>query len=64
MRKILDLSPSELKKTVSELPAGIKSSLKTMVATMITNGTFDSMNKIKILDEIFDTQMAQTLFNA
>jgi len=64
LRKILDLSPSELKKVVSELPSGIKNSLKTMVATMITNGTFDSMNKIKVLDELLDTQMAQTLFNA
>ena len=64
IRKILDLSPNELKKTVEGLPKGVKDSLKTMVATMITNGSFDSMNKIKILDEVLDTQMAQTLFNA
>jgi len=64
IRKILDLSPRELENTVKGLPKGIKDSLKTMVATMITNGTFDSMNKIKILDELLDTQMAQTLFNA
>ena len=64
IRKILDLSPNELKKTVEGLPKGVKDSLKTMVATMITNGSFDSMNKIKILDEALDTQMAQTLFNA
>ena len=64
IRKILDLSPNELKKTVEGLPKGVRDSLKTMVATMITNGSFDSMNKIKILDELLDTQMAQTLFNA
>ena len=64
IRKILDLSPNEIKKIVPELPKGVRDSLKTMVATMITNGSFDSMNKIKILDEIFDTQMALTLFNA
>ncbi len=64
IRKILDLSPAELKKTVEGLPKGVKDSLKTMVATMITSGSFDSMNKIKILDELLDTQMAQTLFNA
>jgi len=64
IRKILDLSPSELKKTVEGLPKGVKDSLKTMVSTMITSGSFDSMNKIKILDELLDTQMAQTLFNA
>ena len=64
IRKILDLSPNELKKTVETLPKGVRDSLKTMVSTMIANGSFDSMNKIKILDEILDTQMAQTLFNA
>ena len=64
IRKILDLSPNELRKVVSELPKGVRDSLKTMVATMITNGTFDSMNKIKVLDELLDTQMAQMLFNA
>lgn len=64
IRKILDLSPNELKKVVSELPKGVRDSLKTMVSTMVTNGSFDSMNKIKILDEVLDTQMAQTLFNA
>ena len=64
IRNILDLSPNEIKKIVPELPRGVRDSLKTMVATMITNGSFDSMNKIKILDEIFDTQMALTLFNA
>ena len=55
---------AELKKAVEGLPKGVKDSLKTMVATMITSGSFDSMNKIKILDELLDTQMAQTLFNA
>ena len=64
IRKILDLSPSELKKTVEGLPKGVKDSLKTMVSTMITNGSFDSMNKIRVLDEILETQMAQTLFDA
>lgn len=64
IRKILDLSPNEFKKTVETLPKGVRDSLKTMVSTMIANGSFDSMNKIKILDEILDTQMAQTLFNA
>lgn len=64
IREILNLSPNELKKAVEGLPKGVKDSLKTMVATMITSGSFDSMNKIKILDELLDTQMAQTLFNA
>ena len=64
LRKVLDLSPSELKKTVSGFPKGVKDSLKTMVATMVSNGTFDSVNKIKVLDEVLETQMFQTLFNA
>ena len=64
LRKILDLSPSAIKKTVESLPKGAKESLKTIVSTAVSNGTFDSMNKIKVFDEIFETEMLQTLFSA
>lgn len=64
LRKVLDMSPEQIKKTVSALPKGAKESLKTIVSTSITNGTFDSVNKIRAFDEVFETQMAQMLFNA
>ena len=63
LRRMLDMSPSEIKKVVPTLPAGVRESLKTTVSTAITNGTLDSINRIKAFDEVFDTQMFQTLFD-
>ena len=64
LRDILQMSPAEIKKAVATLPKGAKDALKTLVATSISNGTFDSVNRIKAFDEVFDTQMFQTLFDA
>ena len=64
LRQILDLSPAEIKKVVTTLPKGARDSLKTIVSTSISNGTFDSINKIKVFDELFETEMLQTLFGA
>lgn len=64
LRKILDMSPNEIKKVVETLPQGAKESLKMIASTAVHNGTFDSLNKIKVLDELLDTKMAQALFDA
>ena len=64
LRKILDMSPNEIKKVVETLPQGAKESLKMIVSTAVHNGTFDSLNKIKVLDELLDTKMTQALFDA
>ena len=64
LRKIFDMSVSEIKKVVAGLPSGARDSLKTMVSTAVTNGTLDSINKIKAFDELFETDMFQTLFDA
>lgn len=60
---ILNLPVEDLKRVVSELPKGVKDSIKTLSATMINNGTFDSINKIRALDEIFETNMLQLLLD-
>lgn len=57
LRDIIMLSPKEIKKIVPTLPEGVKESLKSMASTMIDNGTLDSVARIKVLDELFDTNM-------
>lgn len=44
---------SELKK----LPIGLKESVCTLAAEKIADGSFDSINKIKAMDEIFGTEL-------
>lgn len=54
---MLKLSPSAMKKAVEALPDGAKESLKVIVSKRIQSGQFDSTQRVKILDEIFGTNM-------
>ena len=54
---LVDLSPNNMKATILTLPEGAKESIKSLASKMISNGTLDSVQKIKILDEIFDTEL-------
>lgn len=56
LKDILKLSPSQMKNVIESLPVGAKESIKNIASTEISKGTLDSVHKIKILDEIFDTK--------
>lgn len=51
------LSPKDMKATILTLPDGAKESVKHIASQMISNGTLDSVQKIKYLDEIFNTKL-------
>ena len=61
VKEILELPASQMKSVVTSLPLGIQECLKSLVSTAIKNGVLDSVKKIKILDEVFDTQMLMML---
>lgn len=54
---LVELSPNNMKSTILSLPEGAKESIKSIASKMISNGTLDSVQKIKILDEIFNTEL-------
>ena len=58
---ILQLDPNTMRQVILSLPAGVQEAVKGFAATKINDGTFDSIKKIKILDEIFGTSMLQIL---
>lgn len=66
LREVFKLSPSKMKTTILSLPDGAKDSIKHIAANMISNGSLDSVQKIRVLDEIFDTKfmLMTELFNA
>lgn len=53
---VLKLDPASMKNTIMKLPEGAKESIKNIASSMIANGQLDSVQKIKVLDEIFDTK--------
>lgn len=58
---ILNLPISQMKSAIAELPDGAYDAIKGVAASMITSGRYDSVKKIKALDEIFDTHLLLTL---
>jgi hypothetical protein len=58
---ILNLEPERMRQVILGLPSGIQNAIKNVAANRIVAGTYDSVKKIKILDEIFETAMLQTL---
>lgn len=60
LRKIItELDAQSMKLTIMSLPEGAKNSVKNIAATMVQNGQFDdlSISKIRVLDELFGTNL-------
>lgn len=57
LKDILKMSPAQMEKTINSLPEGAKESIKTIAATMVDNGTLDSIQRVKVIDSIFGTEM-------
>lgn len=57
LKKILSLEPNQMRSVIMQLPDGAKDSVKTLAVTAIERGELDSINRIKVIDEIFDTNM-------
>ena len=61
LKDILNLPVTQMRKAIEELPEGAFESIKGVAASMIHSGQYDSVKKIKVLDEIFDTKLLLTL---
>lgn len=61
--EILELPKDAMITEIEKLPKGCKEALKGIVATRIDEGTLDSVAKIKMLDEVFGTNMLLMIAN-
>ena len=61
LNEILSLPTPQMVDTINKLPKGAKESIKGIASTMINSHILDSVQKIKVLDEIFGTNMLLTL---
>ena len=58
LRDVLtDLPVQTMKATILSLPEGARESIKHLASQMISNGSLDSVQKIKTLDEIYGTEL-------
>ena len=57
MDKIVALSPEDMKRFITALPSGIKDNVKSIAATMMNDGTLYDIRKIRMIDNIFGTDL-------
>ena len=61
VEEILNLPVSNFESALRQMPKGLAKSLQVRVAEKIEEGTFDSLRKIKIVDEVFGTDFRSIL---
>lgn len=59
--EILNLPNSQMRSVIAQLPEGALDAIKGVAASRIMSGQYDSVQKIKVLDEIFGTNLLLTL---
>lgn len=58
LEEIITLPVEEMTKEVKALPKSALDELKVVAASGVTSGSFDSVKKIKVLDEILGTSLS------
>lgn len=58
LKGILKLSPEEMMAEIEALPKGAAEQLKLIASAMVSDGTLDSMKKIKALEEFYGVDMS------
>lgn len=61
IEEILNLPVGQFENALRQLPKGLAKSLQVEVAKRIEDGTFDSLRKIKIVDEVYETDFNSVL---
>ena len=63
IEKVLSMPANQMKSYIEQMPLGAKESLKDIAIRRIESGEFDSIQRIKVLDEIFGTNLLIALTN-
>ena len=58
---MLKLPVAKLKSKLKSSPEGVKKSIKSMAAAKIASGEFDSIARIKAIDEVLGTELMSTI---
>ena len=58
LKGILEMPEYQMREEISKLPSGALKSLKSIAVQEISDGSIDSIKKIKALDDIFGTELS------
>lgn len=57
LREIFKLPANQMRKAIMDLPEGAKNATLSLASSMIETGQLDSIARVKVIDEIFDTKL-------
>lgn len=63
IEEIINLPVDDFRSTMNNIPLGLQNAVKTEVSTRVNDGIFDSLQKIKIVDEICHTEIQSLLLS-
>ena len=63
IKSVLDMPAEQMRETIKKMPIGARDALKGIAITMIEQGSLDSIQRIKVIDEIFGTEMLLKMTN-
>lgn len=63
LKEVLEMSARKIAQIVPTLPAGAQNALKSLVITEIDRGRYSDIQKIKVFDDIFETDMLSRALN-
>lgn len=55
LAEILKLPVAQMKREIEKLPEATRDSMRNLIATQIANGKLDSISKVRVLTELFDS---------
>ena len=58
---VIDLPITKFKEVLKTIPEGFKNAIKIEIATRLNDGTFDSISKVRAVDEICGTELEKQL---
>lgn len=61
LENFLQLPPNKLERQLKSAPEGVQKSIKSMAAAKIASGEFDSINRIKAIDNALGTELLSTI---
>ena len=61
IEKVLTMPANQMKAYIEQMPVGAQESLQNIAMNRIASGDFDSVQRIKVLDEFFGTNLLVTL---
>ena len=61
IEQVLSMPPSQMETMIKKMPVGAQNALRDLASRKIDSGEFDSINRVRVIDSFFGTQLVLKL---